>query len=449
MLDAVVVGAGPNGLAAAIVLAEAGRLVHVVEAHASPGGGTRTAELTLPGFRHDVCSAIHPMAPATPFFRERDLGIEWCHPEVGVAHVFDDGTAATTETASRRWHRFFAPVVERWDDIATDMLAPALKVPKHPADFLRFGIRSLAPATVLARYLGDRDGALLVGIAAHSNSDLRLPLSSTAAIAMAGASAKTGWPCARGGSQSIADAMVRHLESLGGTIECGRKVTSLEDLPAARAVLFDTDAWQVHQITGGATPSFSRFRHGSASFKIDYALDGPVPWRNEDARRAGTVHVGGPWQEVVANEAAVQRGRAPERPFLLVGQQSLFDDTRAPAGKHTLWVYCHVPNGCIEDMTPFVEDQLERFAPGWRDLVLAKVVTTPAGLEAYNPAFVGGDIAAGAPDKLQVLFRPRIARDPYRIGERFWLCSQSTPPGGGVHGLCGMHAAGSVLRAVQ
>lgn len=442
--DVVVVGSGPNGLAAAITLAEAGRSVRVLEAADTPGGGMRTAELTLPGFRHDVCSAIHPMAPATPFFRAHgDLGITWCQPEVDVTHVFADGSAATLTTTGSAWRRVFGPIDRRWGDIARDMLGPALKVPRHPVDFLRFGLRSLVPATTMARALGPRDGALFAGIAAHANTNLSRPLSSTAGIALVAGGDAAGWPCARGGSQSIADAMVARIEVLGGSVECGRRVTTL---PAARAVVLDTSAWDARAIAGDRVPSFSRFRRGGGTFKIDYALDGPMPWTNAESRRAGTVHVGGTWQDVARSEVDVYKGRAPERPFVLVAQQSLFDDTRAPAGKHTLWAYCHVPNGCTVDMTDAIEAQLERYAPGFRDLVLARHVTGPAALERYNANYAGGDIAIGAPDDLQVLFRPRLARDPYKIGDGIWLCSAATPPGGGVHGLCGMLAARSVLR---
>jgi phytoene dehydrogenase-like protein len=442
--DVVVVGSGPNGLAAAITLAEAGRQVRVLEGADDPGGGMRTRELTLPGFRHDVCSAIHPMAPATPFFRARpEIGIEWCWPEIDVAHVFGDQPAATFRTTGAAWKRVFEPLRPRWSAIAHDMLGPTLRIPRHPLDFLRMGLRSLPPSNVTSRALGDRDGALFAGIAAHANTDLGRPLSSTAGIALIAGGAEAGWPCARGGSQSIADAMVRRLESLGGTIECGERVTTR---PRARALVLDTSAWDARAICGDAVPSFSSFRRGGGSFKVDYALDGPMPWLDESARVAGTVHVGGRWQDVAASEREVFTGRAPERPFILVAQQSLFDDTRAPAGKHTLWAYCHVPNGCTVDMTERIDAHLDAYAPGFRDLVLARHVTPPAALEAYNPSYAGGDIAVGAPDGLQVLFRPRLARDPYKIGDGIWLCSAATPPGGGVHGLCGWHAAQSVLR---
>jgi phytoene dehydrogenase-like protein len=446
-VDAVVVGAGPNGLAAAVVLAEAGREVLVLEAGPTPGGGARTAELTLPGFRHDVCSAIHPMAPSTPFMAGRDLGIEWCRPEVDVSHPFDDGTSATIEATGDRWRSLFGPIVRQWEHISGDMLGPVLRVPRHPIDFLRMGVRSLPPATSVARWLGTRDGSLFIGAAAHANTHLGRPLSATAGVALYGAGFVGGWPCARGGSSAITDAMVDRLERLGGKVEVDHRVTSFDQLPEAGAYLFDTTAWAARDICGDRVPSFDSFRLGAGSFKIDYALSAPVPWRDEPSRRAGTVHLGGTWREVAASEAAVFKGKVPDRPYVLVAQQSLFDDTRAPAGKHTLWAYCHVPNGSTVDMTDRIERQLERFAPGFRDVVLARHVMAPADIESHNPNMPGGDIALGAPDGLQVLFRPRIARDPYRIGEHIWLCSAATPPGGGVHGLCGLQAARSVLRA--
>jgi phytoene dehydrogenase-like protein len=459
--DAVVVGSGPNGLAAAIEIARAGRSVLVVEAEATPGGGTRTEELTLPGFRHDVCAAIHPMGAGSPFFGDlplADHGLEWVHPEIALAHPLDDGTAGlvhrsfdqTVEGLGASWRRVFGPVVKGWPSLAHDLLRPAVAVPRGPVTFARFGLRAAPPAALLGRLLGDpRARAVWSGIAAHAITSLRRPLSSAAGAVLVGVGHTAGWPAARGGSQAIADALVAHLGVLGGTVECGRPVRSLDDLPRARAVLFDTTPGQLVAIAGDRLPdgAYRRYRHGSACFKIDYALDGPMPWTAESVRRAGTVHVGGTAAEVVAAEGAVARGRTPERPLVLVAQQSLFDDTRAPAGKHTLWAYCHVPAGSTVDMTSRIEAQLERFAPGWGELVLARRARGPAALEAHNANYVGGDIAGGATDGLQLLFRPRIALDPYRTpAEGLYLCSASTPPGAGVHGMSGYWAARSALR---
>ncbi len=461
--DAVVVGSGPNGLAAAIVLAEAGRSVLVLEASSTPGGGARTAELTLPGFLHDVCSAIHPMAAAGSFLMGHGVRVEWCEPEVELAHPLDDGTAGVllrgvertaTANGAPRWRRLLAPVVDRWPTIERDVLGPATRGLAHPVATGTIGVRSLPPATTVSRWLDSpRAGALFAGIAAHASSDLGWPLSSSVGVGLAAAGHVAGWPCVRGGSGELTQALVDRLESLGGVVECGVPVRSLADLPPRRATLFDTTPWQVERIVGDAVPvrvrrSWRRFRRGNAVFKLDHALSGPMPWTNEDARRAATVHVGGTWQEVAAAEAAVRRGRLPERPFVLVAQQSIVDDTRAPDGGHTLWSYCHVPAGCTVDLTDAIETQLERFAPGWRDLVLARHVTAPADLAAYNDNDVDGSIDGGATELRQILFRPTFAVDPYRVpGTDLWICSGSTPPGPGVHGLCGLHAARSVLRA--
>lgn len=460
--DAVVVGSGPNGLSAAMTIAQAGRSVLVIEAGDTPGGGMRTKELTLPGFRHDVCSAIHPIGATSPVLA--DLGIDWVHPDLPVAHPFDDGGAAelhltVDDTVAANgegpaWRRLFGPVVEHWPATAQAIMGPPLNTAMHPVPTLRYGVRALASVRATTRLLGPRSGALYAGITAHANTSLTRPLSNAAGLALVGAGHVGGWPLARGGSQSIADAMVARLRSLGGRIETGRRVSSIDELPRARAVLFDTTPWQLLDIAGHRLPRvrrwrYRRFRRGNGSFKIDYALDGPMPWTAAAARRAGTVHLAGPVEEVVASEHAVTQGQVPERPYVLVAQQSLFDDTRAPAGKHTLWVYCHVPNGCTVDMTERIERQIDRFAPGWRDLVLARHVTPPMALQAYNENYQGGDIAGGAPDLLQVLFRPVIAVDPYKTAaEGIYLCSASTPPGGGVHGVCGWWAAQSALKTM-
>jgi phytoene dehydrogenase-like protein len=468
--DAVIVGAGPNGLTAAAVLARAGRSVLVVEAASTPGGGTRTAELTLPGFRHDVCSAIHPVGVTSPAFAELGLtehGLEWLHPEIGVAHPLDDGTAgemrrtveetATANGGDHGWRRLFRPLVDSWPNLADSLLGPPVRGPKHPITYVRFGLRTLPPASTVARLVlrDPRQAALFTGIAAHTNTSLLRPMSSAGGLVLVAAGHVGGWPAARGGSQAIADALVSVIQQHGGRIECDRRIGSLDDLPRARALLFDTTPSQLLDIAGDALPTtrqwrYRRFRRGAASFKIDYALDGAMPWTADAARRAGTVHLGGTASEVIAAEESVFKGRIAEQPYILVAQQSLFDPSRAPAGKHTLWVYCHVPMGSTVDMTERIERQIDRFAPGWRDLVLARHVTPPAGLEAYNASYVGGDIAGGANDRLQIVFRPIIALDPYRTGaEHIYLCSQSAPPGGGVHGMCGYWAAKSALRNIH
>lgn len=463
--DAVVVGSGPNGLAAAITLASAGASVLVLEAKDTPGGGMRTAELTLPGFRHDVCSAIHPMGAAGHTFPDLGIEVEWLQPEVMVAHPLDDGSAGVihrdvVETAAAneapRWESLFGPLVERWPDIDRDILGPILRWPRHPLLLARLGTLAALPATVISRLLQHPTaGALFAGVAAHANTNLSWPLSTSAGLGLIAAGHHGGWPCARGGSQAIADAMVRRLEALGGTVACGQPVRSMADLPPARAYVFDTTPWQLERIAGDDIPAgvrraWRRFRRGNGSFKIDYALDGPMPWTSPDARRAGTVHLGGTAAEVADAEATVRRGRVAERPYVLVAQQSIFDDTRAPDGRHTLWAYCHVPHGCTEDVGASIERQFDRFAPGWRDLVAARVVMPPSGLAEYNDNYIGGSIDGGISELHQVLFRPDASIDPYRVGSTsMWLCSSSTPPGGGVHGICGSLAARSVLRTIR
>lgn len=467
--DAVVVGAGPNGLAGAVRLAQAGASVLVVEQADRPGGGCRSAELTLPGFVHDVCSAVHPMAVASPYLRSlplADHGLRWLHPEVMLAHPLDDGSAGVlqggVEDTARAlgdpgWRRLLGPPVAGWDDVVGSVLAPLLRLPRHPLALARFGVRAAWPAHALAATaLGTEAGrALFAGISAHSVSALERPLTAAAGIMLAGAGHVAGWPVAAGGSARIVDALVSHLELLGGRVETGRRVEALEELPVARAVLFDTTPGALARIAGNRLDAryrrrLLRFRQGPGSFKLDYALAGPVPWTAEACRRAGTVHVGGTLAEVAQAEAEVARGRHPERPFVLVAQQSLVDPARAPAGRHTLWAYCHVPAGSTRDMTPAIEAQLERFAPGFADLVLARAAIEPGQLEAYNPNCVGGDIAGGATDGLQLVFRPVASPHPHRTPTPgLFLCSSSTPPGGGVHGLCGYLAAQEALRFLE
>ncbi|HEX7135540.1 MAG TPA: NAD(P)/FAD-dependent oxidoreductase [Iamia sp.] len=463
----VVVGAGPNGLAAAIRVAEAGRSVLVVEAASTPGGGTRTQELTRPGFRHDVCSAVHPLGFVSPAFTSMPLadhGLEWLHAEVEAAHPLDDGTAgvllrdmAATDEANDsggRWSRLVEPMASRWPAYADGLLGPALAGAAHPLLLAPFAVRALLPATTIAGRLGERGGAVFAGFAAHSMTSLSRPLSSVAGLVFAAVGHVGGMPIAKGGSAAITDALASYLRSLGGEIEVGHHVRSIDELPPSAAVMFDMTPAQVLEIAGDRVPSsvarrWRRFRPGAASFKLDYALDGPVPWTSEAARRTVTLHLGGTAAEVAASEHDVWSGRVPDRPFVLVSQPSVVDPTRAPGNHHTLWAYCHLPYGSDVDMTDAIEAQIDRFAPGWRDRILARVATDPAGLAASNPNYRGGDISGGAADGFQVLFRPDASLDPYRVGRSdLWICSSSTPPGAGVHGICGDRAARSVLRAL-
>lgn len=467
-VDAVVVGAGPNGLAAALTLAEAGRTVLVLEGHDTIGGGSRTAELTLPGFRHDVCSAFHPLAAVSPFFAAAGLeehGLELIQTEIPLAHPLDGGRAAVLhrDVAATvaglgedgpRWDRLVGWVARRWDVLGEATLGPLLTVPRHPITLAGFGLRGLPPTTLAAKaFRHDEAKALLAGCAAHAFLPLSRPLTTAMGLALIASAHVAGWPVPRGGSQAIVDAMAAKLRSLGGTIETGRTVRSLADLPPSRTVLFDVTPRQLLAIAGDDLPDgyrrrMQRFRYGPGTFKLDYALSEPIPWTNPDARRAGCLHLGGTVDEIAAAEAEVATGRHPSRPFVLVGQQSLADPTRAPEGQHTLWAYCHVPSGSTVDMTGAVEAQIDRFAePGWRDLVLARSTIDNAELEAYNPNYVGGDIAGGSHGGLQLVMRPRPSLRPYETGNpRLFLCSASTPPGGGVHGQCGMHAARAALR---
>jgi phytoene dehydrogenase-like protein len=465
--DAVVVGSGPNGLAAAIQIARAGRSVTVYEANDTIGGGARSAALTLPGFVHDICSAFHPMAAASPFMLGVPLathGLRLIQPAAPLAHPLDDGTAVVLERsvddAARAlggdgpaYARLMEPLVSSWHSLMVETLGPVVHLPRHPLLLARFGLDAIRPATALVRrFQGEPARALLGGIAAHSMLPLEHYLSASAALLLGVAGHAVGWPIAKGGSAAIAEALASYLRSLGGVIVTGHRVQQLTDLPTARAYLFDTSPAALDLIAGerlsaGYRRALRRYRLGPGVFKVDYALDGPIPWSAATCARAGTVHLGGTFDEIAASERAVWRGEAPERPFVLIGQQSLFDDTRAPAGKHTVWAYCHVPNGSTVNMTSRIEAQLERFAPGFRERVLVRHVSTPADIEGANANDLGGDIANGSHAGLQLLMRPRIALDPYATSARdIYLCSAATPPGGGVHGMCGHHAARSALR---
>jgi phytoene dehydrogenase-like protein len=466
--DAVIIGSGPNGLAAAITLAESGRSVQVLEGADTIGGGMRTAELTLPGFAHDVCSAIHPFGVASPFFIEQRFeryGLEWVQPEAAVAHPLDDGSAVVIERSleatiaalgadGKGYRRLIEPTVRNWDLVAPHFLGPALRVPRHPLALARFGVPALAPVTALGSLLfsGPQAKAALAGLAAHAFLPLTSPGTGAFAIVLAASAHVAGWPFPRGGSQQIATAMAGALTDLGGEIRTGTWVGSVDELPREADLVFDVTPRQLLAIAGNRLPPryrsrLGRFRYGPGSFKLDYALDGPIPWAAEECRRAATVHIGGTMEEIARSEAAVAAGEHPDQPFVIVAQQSLFDDTRAPAGKQTLWAYCHVPNGSTMDMADRIERQIERFAPGFADRILARHARGPAGLEAYNPNYVGGDIAGGEQRLGGLLGRPVWSTDPYSTpADGIYLCSASTPPGAGVHGMCGYHAARSVMR---
>src|SRR5512132_313290 len=468
--DAVIVGSGPNGLAAAITMARAGCSVLVYEANATIGGGTRSAELTLPGFLHDVCSAVHPLAAGSPFFKtlplER-LGLEWIEPEIPLAHPLDNGSAACLYrdidvTAERlfddsgAYRRLMKPLARNWENLSIEFLQPMLHVPRHPFVLARFGVPALCPATLLAKFIfkGEPARALFAGIAAHSFLPLEAPVSSAFALVLGLAGHAVGWPIPRGGSQRIANALAAYLRDLGGKIEVNHRIENLRDLPKSRAILLDVSVWEFLRIASREMPSGYRrrlesFRHAPGIFKIDYALSGPIPWKAEACRRAGTIHLGGSINEIAATERDVSRGKVPERPFVLVAQQSLFDETRAPRGQHTLWVYCHVPFDCVLDVSNQIESQIERFAPGFRDCVLTCHKMGPAALERSNPNLTGGDINGGAANLTQLIARPVLGPTPYRTPlPGVFLCSASTPPGGGVHGMCGYHAARTALREV-
>ncbi len=469
--DAIVVGAGPNGLAAAITLARAGRSVIVYEAKETIGGGSRTMELTLPGFQHDICSAFHPLGLGSPFFRTLPLeqfGVEWIHPTVPLAHPLDDGTAAVLDRSieatcaslggdAHAYRTLMKPSLDKSDSIVDAFMGPLrLQSMRHPFIMARFGLKSLPSARLLAelRFKGGHARALFAGMAAHSMLPLERPVSAGFGLFLGLLGHALGWPIPRGGSQKIVDALAAYLRTFRGEIVTGVEVKSIDSLPVARAILFDVTPRQLLRITGSRLPEgyqrqLRHYRYGPGVFKIDYALDGPVPWRAEACRGAGTVHLGGTLPEVAAAEGAVWKGEPPEKPFVLVGQQSLFDPTRAPEGKQTLWVYCHVPSGSTFDMTERIEAQIERFAPGFRDLILTRHVTDAAAIELYNPNYIGGDINGGVQDLWQFFTRPTIRPVPYATPARdIFICSSSTPPGGGVHGMCGYYAAKAALGRV-
>jgi phytoene dehydrogenase-like protein len=467
--DAVVVGAGPNGLAAAVVLAEAGKSVLVLEGNAAIGGGCRTEQVTLPGFHHDICAAIHPMGIVSPLLARLPLdrfGLKWVQAPAPLAHPLDDGSAAvlhrsltaTAETLDEdgpAWERLMRPFLRNTDAFFADILKP-VRIPRQPFHMARFGMLGLrsCESVVSSRFRGVKARALFGGCAAHSFLSMDALASASFGLILALVGHATDWPCAEGGSQRIVDSLAGYLRSMGGEIEVNRRVATLADIPASRAVLFDVAPRALERIAGDQLPaSFRRqlrqFRQGPGVFKIDWALRGPIPWKSPECLRAATVHVVGTFEELAASEHAAVNGQIAEKPFVLVAQQSMFDRTRAPEGQHTGWAYCHVPHASTTDMTERIERQIDRFAPGFRDQILARRVMFPADVEAHNPNMIGGDIGGGANDLSQFFFRPTLRWNPYTTpNPRLYLCSSSTPPGGGVHGMCGYWAAQAALKSV-
>lgn len=466
--DAVVVGSGPNGLAAAILLQQNGLSVLLLEGKNEIGGGLRSAELTLPGFTHDICSAIHPLAVGSPFFQQLPLeehGLEYIYPPIAAAHPFDNSTAAVLKHSVEETAKLFGadeqaylqlmkPIVNDWPSIAPDVLGP-LHFPKHPLAMARFGFPALTSAAHLAKRFKTKEAkGLLAGMAAHAIQPLTNSATSAIALVLMANGHLKGWPLPKGGSNRIANALASYFVSIGGKIETGVNVASLQQLPSSGAVLFDVSPRQLLQIVGHRFSAIykwqlERYRYGMGVFKMDWALDDPIPFKAESCKTAGTVHIGGTLQEIVDSEQQIWNGKHSEKPYVLLAQQSLFDSTRAPAGKQTAWAYCHVPNGSTVDMTAIIESQIERFAPGFKERILAKHTLNTLQIEDYNPNYIGGDINGGVIDLGQLFTRPALRWSPYKTSARgLYVCSASTPPGGGVHGMCGYYAAKTVLKDI-
>jgi len=463
-----IIGAGPNGLAAAVVLRQAGLQVDVLEAEATPGGAARTMELTLPGYRHDFGAAVYPLGAGSPFFSSlplRDYGLEWIHSPAPLAHPFDDGTAVVLErdlsdteaslgVDGKVWRKLIQPFVERWSEFAPDVLRPVPAYPNHPWLMARFGMSAILPArTIARRFRNEHTQALFAGLAAHSFLSLDEPLSAAPGLLMAVLAHAVGWPVPRGGSQSLTHALCRYLATLGGKVKTSSRVETLSALPGYDLLLCDVTPRQLLKLAGERLSDHYKhrlqaYRYGPGVFKVDYALHAPIPWKASDCGRAVTLHLGGSFEEIAASEQAVRDGRHADRPFVLLAQPSLFDSSRAPQGKHTAWAYCHVPHGSNTNVLSKLEDQIERFAPGFRDCVATRHVSSPADLERMDANLVGGDIAGGVMDIRQFLFRPTWKH--YATSAKdIYICSSSTPPGGGVHGMCGYHAAKMALSRLK
>lgn len=468
--DAVIVGSGPNGLTAAITLAQKGYRVIVYEASDTPGGGVRSKELTLPGYSHDVCSTVYPLGVGSPVLKTFPLekfGLQWIYPDFEMAHPFDDGTAAVLHKSVEKtalslgkdyasYNKWMTRLLEDWDDIVNRVLGP-LKIPEHPVKMSRFGIYALQSAHSFSKryFRGNKGRGFFSGLAAHSILDLDEPATAAIGLVLAIMGHSEGWPIPKGGAQKLTDALVGYLKSLNGEVVVEHKINSVADLPPARVILFDLTPKQLLQITGnefsaGYRKELEKYRYGSGVFKLDWALNEPIPFEAKVCRKAGTVHLGGTMEEIVSSEKSIRNGGYPERPFVLLTQPTQFDPLRAPKGKHIAWAYCHVPNGSTKDMTNVIEDQIERFAPGFKDTIIKRHKMNAVDFQNYNANYIGGDINGGLQDIKQLFTRPVKKWDPYQTAVKNWfICSSSTPPGGGVHGMCGYHAAQSALKYLR